>query len=65
MRESLANFEGTSMLQEIAHDQYCLGALVGGDEGMRLVASAKQAFSEYGIRHPEANMRAYVPELAR
>jgi serine/threonine protein kinase len=28
-------------------------------------ASATQAFSDYGISHPEANMRAFAPELTR
>jgi serine/threonine protein kinase len=65
MRKSLASFEKTSMLQEIAHDQYCLGALVGGAEGAQLIASANQAFTEYGIGSPEPNMRAYIPELTR
>ena len=63
LRKCLASFEGTAMLQEIAHDQYCLGALVGGAEGAQLIASARQGFSVYGISHPDANMRAYVPEL--
>ena len=65
LRQSLARFDNTSMLQEIGHDQYCLGVSIGGAEGMQWVASAKQALSEYGISDPEANMRAYIPELTR
>lgn len=65
LRKSLASFEPTAMLQEIAHDQYCIGALLGGAEGTQLMASAKHTFIEYGISTPEANMRAYVPELMR
>ncbi|MET0387592.1 MAG: protein kinase [Polyangiales bacterium] len=65
LRKSLAIFEGTAMLHEIAHDRYCLGALVGGADGAQLMAAGVSAFAEYGISHPEANMRAYVPELTR
>jgi serine/threonine protein kinase len=65
LRQSLVSFQDTAMLQETAHDQYCLGALVGGAEGAQLMASARQAFAQYGVSDSEAQMRAYAPELVR
>lgn len=65
MRQSLARFERTSMLQEIGHDRYSLGLLLGGAEGEELVRSAQQDLLGCGISDPAGNMRAYIPELLR
>jgi hypothetical protein len=63
LRPSLERFIKTSILQEVAHDRYTLGLLLGGAEGAQLVASARKGLSESGVSDPDANMRAYVPEL--
>jgi len=63
LRPGLDRLKQMSLVPEIAHDHYALGLLVGGDEGTQLVASARQLLSECGVSDPDANMRAYVPEL--
>jgi hypothetical protein len=63
LRPVLAQFETTSMLQEIGHDRYALGLLLGGEEGAQLKAAGRATLLECGISDPDANMRAYVPEL--
>jgi hypothetical protein len=63
LRTSLERFDETLILQEIAHDRYTLGLLIGGAEGAPLAAAANQALGEYGVSDPEACMRGYVPEL--
>jgi eukaryotic-like serine/threonine-protein kinase len=64
-RTCIERFEKTQMRQELAHDQYTLGLLLGGSEGMQLIAAATKTLSECGLSNPEANMQAYVPELMR
>lgn len=63
MRPSLERFVKTPMLQEVSHDRYALGLLLGGAEGAQLVALARKGLTESGLTDPDANMRAYVPEL--
>jgi hypothetical protein len=63
LRASLEKFQQTPMKQEVMHDRYTLGLLLGGEEGQQLIASARQGMSACGIQDPDANMRAYVPEL--
>jgi tetratricopeptide (TPR) repeat protein len=63
LRPSLERFEKTAMLQEIDHDRYTLGLLIGGAEGQQLIAAARKTLADCGICDPDANMRAYIPEL--
>jgi hypothetical protein len=63
LRPILAQFETTSMMQEIGHDRYTLGLLLGGEEGAQLQAAGRETLLECGINDPDGNMRAYVPEL--
>jgi hypothetical protein len=63
LRPSLERFEKTPMLQEVDHDRYTLGLLIGGAQGEQLVAAARKTLADCGISDPDANMRAYVPEL--
>ena len=63
LRPSLERFVRTPMQQEIAHDRYMLGLLLGGAEGAQLVERARKGLADCGISDPDANMRAYVPEL--
>ncbi|HET8932868.1 MAG TPA: protein kinase [Polyangiales bacterium] len=65
MRPCLQRMEGTNIKQETEHDRYVLGLLVGGDEGSQLIARARTGLLECGINDPDANMRAYAPELMR
>ena len=65
LRPLLEHMSKTNIRQETEHDRYTLGLLVGGDEGKALVARAREALLECGVSDPDANMRAYVPELLR
>jgi serine/threonine protein kinase len=55
----------TNFKQELEHDRYVLGLLITGDKGQALVSLARTGLSECGISDPDANMRAYAPELMR
>jgi hypothetical protein len=63
VRPTLARFEMTGMMQEVGHDRYTLGLLLGGPEGAQLMAAARETLLECGITDPDGGMRAYVPEL--
>jgi hypothetical protein len=63
LQPSLERFVKTPMLQEVAHDRYTLGLLLGGEKGAQLVALARKGLADSGVSDPDANMRAYVPEL--
>jgi eukaryotic-like serine/threonine-protein kinase len=65
LRPCLERMAQRGFMQEYEHDRYMLGLLVGGAEGERLVALAQRGLRECGISDPDANMRAYVPELMR
>ena len=65
LRWCVQRMADSDIRQEIEHDRYTLGLLVGGDEGRGLVASAREGLIGCGISDPDANMRAYVPELMR
>ncbi len=65
MRPCLKRMEGTNIKQETEHDRYVLGLLVGGREGSQLVSQARVGLRDCGVNDPDANMRAYVPELMR
>jgi hypothetical protein len=65
MRQCVGRLEKTLIKQETEHHRYMLGLLLGGSEGEQLVALAHTGLVECGINDPEANMRAYVPELMR
>jgi hypothetical protein len=65
LRPCLERMSKTNVKQETAHDRYTLGLLIGGEEGALLVEQARSGLRECGISDPDANMRAYVPELMR
>lgn len=65
MRPCLKRMEGTNIKQETEHDRYMLGLLIGGDEGREFIARARAGLLECGVNDPDANMRAYAPELMR
>jgi eukaryotic-like serine/threonine-protein kinase len=48
-----------------ARDQYALGLLLlqADAEAAQLIATARAALADFGISDPDADMRAYVPEL--
>ena len=63
LRKCLAHLGKNMIRQEIEHDRYALGLLVGGSEGTQLLAAAREGLRNCGISDPDADMRAYVPEL--
>jgi serine/threonine protein kinase/tetratricopeptide (TPR) repeat protein len=65
LRRSMERPDTSLLRQELAQDQYALGRMTGGVDGAKLVVKARQTLSECGIHEPDANMRAYVPELLR
>jgi hypothetical protein len=65
MRSCLEHMTRVSFKQELEHDRYMLGLLIGGEQGAELVAQARTGLLECGVSDPDANMRAYAPELVR
>jgi hypothetical protein len=65
LRSAVERSDVGLLRQELAQDQYALGLLLGGADGATRVAEARQILAECGISDPDANMRAYVPELLR
>ncbi|HTU60925.1 MAG TPA: hypothetical protein VMF89_20875, partial [Polyangiales bacterium] len=65
LRPCLDRMSSGNIKQETAHDRYALGLLIAGDEGAALVEQARRDLRECGVSDPDANMRAYVPELLR
>lgn len=65
LRSNLERSDMNLLRQELSQDLYALGLLLGGTEGAGQVAEARAALLECGISDPDANMRAYVPELLR
>jgi hypothetical protein len=64
-RESIEEHTKLAAMDEVAREQYALGCLLGGDEGAQIKSRALEALLVLGVSEPEADLRAYYPELFR
>jgi len=61
--ESSSCFEKDSVVDEAARDRFALGAVLGGEEGAQLQATALLALRAHGYVDPRKDLLAYYPEL--
>jgi len=63
LEQSSACFEKYRVVDEAARDRYALGAVIGGEEGAQLQATAILALRTHGYVDPRKDLLAYYPEL--
>jgi serine/threonine protein kinase/tetratricopeptide (TPR) repeat protein len=56
-------FEKDLVVDEAARDRYALGAVIGGEQGAQLQATALLALRAHGYVDPRKDLSAYYPEL--
>jgi serine/threonine protein kinase len=63
LRACAAAYRQAGMRHEVARDEYALGVLLQGDEGLALRTTAEQQMREMGVIDVPADLRAHFPEL--
>jgi hypothetical protein len=65
LQESTACHQEVGASDDAAREQYALGCLSGGEQGEALKRDALSSLSSCGVANPDADLRAYYPELFR